>query len=110
MMVWEENRKIQLPHWNGKAMTRGMEFGNTRIPGTARAYFEKSEMYGTRTFGWLDAQAELTARYMVVMASVPEGFAGVSDIRLVGSDIEISGVGDFAPIRIPFETSWFPVD
>ena len=110
MMVWEENRKIQLPPWNGKAMTRGMEFGNTRIPGTARAYFEKPEMYGTRTFGWLDAQAELTARYLVVMASVPEGFAGVSDIRLVGSDIEISGVGDFAPIRIPFESSWFPVD
>ena len=110
MMVWEENRHIQLPPWNGKAMTRGMEFGNTRIPGTAQAYFAKPEMYGTRTFGWLDAKGELTARYLVVMATVPEGFDAVSDVRLDGSEIEIAGVGDLAPIRVPFNPEWFPID
>lgn len=110
MMVWEENRDIQLPPWNGKAMTRGMEFGNTRIPGTAQAYFAKPEMYGTRTFGWLDAKGELTARYLVVMATVPEGFDAVSDVRLDGSEIEIAGVGDLAPIRVPFNPEWFPID
>ena len=110
MMVWEENRDIQLPPWNGKAMTRGMEFGNTRIPGTAQAYFAKPETYGTRTFGWLDAKGELTARYLVVMATVPEGFDAVSDVRLDGSEIEIAGVGDLAPIRVPFNPEWFAID
>jgi hypothetical protein len=110
MMVWEENRHIQLPPWNGEAMTRGMEFGNTRIPGTAKAYFANPEMYGTRTFGWLDSKAEITARYMVVMASVPEGFEAVRDIRLIGSEIEITGLEGFEPIRVPFTPDWFPVE
>lgn len=108
MMVWEENREIQLPPWNGKAMTRGMEFGNTRIPGTARAYAAKPEMYGTRTFGWLDAQAELTARYLVVMSAVPEGFAGVRDVRLDGSEVVIDAAGDAEAIRVLFKPEWFP--
>ncbi len=59
MMVWEENRKLTTPPWNGETMTRGMEFGNTRIPGSAKKYSTKPEMYGTPTFGWLDARAEI---------------------------------------------------
>ena len=107
MMVWEENRELQVPPWNGKAMTRGMEFGNTRIPGTATEYFKHPEMYGTRTFGWFDGKEKITARYLAFMASVPDGFTGVKDIAIEGREIVIQGVGVKAPVRVPFTPDLF---
>ena len=47
---------------------------------------------------------------MVVMASVPEGFEAVRDVRLIGSEIEITGSEGFEPIRLPFTPDWFPVE
>ena len=107
MMVWEENRNLEVPPWNGKSMTRGMEFGNTRIPGTASEYFKHPEMYGTRTFGWFDGKEKKTARYLALMASVPEGFNGVRDIAIEGSEIVVQGLGVDAAIRVGFTPDLF---
>ena len=107
MMVWEENRELQVPPWNGKAMTRGMEFGNTRIPGTASEYFKHPEMYGTRTFGWFEGKEKITARYLAFMASVPEEFSGVKDIAIEGGEIVVQGVGVEAPVRVAFTPDLF---
>ena len=107
MMVWEENRNLETPPWNGKSMTRGMEFGNTRIPGTAVEYFKHPEMYGTRTFGWFDGKEKKTARYVAFMANVPEGFSGVADITIDGTDIVVAGQGVEAPVRVAFTPDLF---
>ena len=108
MMVWEENRRLTVPPWNGKAMTRGMEFGNTRIPGTAKQYFQKTEMYDTPTFGWLDAKGKLTARYLAFMVKIPAGMTGVQDIELSESKIVIKPRGVSETLRIDYETRLFP--
>ncbi len=107
LMVWEENQKIQTAPWNGKEMTRGMEFGNTRIPGTLRAYFERSHIHDTPAFGWLDALEKRTVRYMAIMTSVPKGFVGVRDIRLEGSTVLIEGMGVKTPIRVAYRPELF---
>ena len=108
MMVWEENQRIQDPPWNGEAITRGMEFGNTRIPGSAKEYFKKPEMYGTRTFGWLDAKSEMTKRYLVFLTEIPEGMTGVRDIHLKGSEILVEVDGMKHTLRIPYDPTLFP--
>ena len=107
VMVWEENRRIQDPPWNGKEMTRGMEFGNTRIPGTMQAYHERPRIYDTSTFGWLMAKEKRTVRYMAVISSVPEGFAGVRDIRLEDSEIVVEAMGLKKPLRIHYRPELF---
>jgi hypothetical protein len=108
MMVWEENRKTMTPPWNGETITRGMEFGNTRIPGSAKAYFKKPEMYGTPTFEWLDARDKLTKRYLAFMAEIPDGMTGVRDVELEGSEIVVKAKGVSATIRITYDPSRFP--
>lgn len=108
MMVWEENRKLTTPPWNGKTMTRGMEFGNTRIGGSARAYFKKPEMHDTPTFGWLDAKGQLTKRYLAFMAETPEGMTGVRDVRLDGREIVVEAKGVPQTLRIAYDPDRFP--
>lgn len=107
VMVWEQNRQIQDSPWNGQEMTRGMEFGNTRIPGTLQAYFKRPRIHDTETFGWLVAKEERTVRYLTVMTSVPEGFTGVRDIRLEGSEIVVEGIGLDTPLRIGYQPQLF---
>ncbi|HYM09084.1 MAG TPA: hypothetical protein VEU62_00050 [Bryobacterales bacterium] len=106
--LWEQNRSITTPPWNGETRTRGMEFGNTRVSGTARAYFKMPSFWDTPAFGWLDAQGKHTARYMAVVAPVPEGFEGVRDIMIAGNEIVIVGrPRENQTIRIPFDPSLF---
>ena len=107
VMVWEENRQIQDPPWNGKEMTRGMEFGNTRIPGTMQAYYNRPRIHDTPTFGWLTAKEKRTVRYMAVISSVPEGFTGVRDIRLEASEIVVETTAVKPPLRIDYRPELF---
>ena len=108
MMVWEENRKMKTPPWNGETITRGMEFGNTRIPGSAKEYFKKPDMDGTPTFGWLDAKGKLTTRYLLFLAEIPAGMTGVRDVQLEGSEIVVTAKGVPATLRIAYDPSLFP--
>ena len=107
MMVWEENRKSMTPPWNGETVTRGMEFGNTRVPGSAKEYFKKPEMYGTPTFGWLDAKGKLTKRFLVFLTKIPEGMTGVRNVQLEGSEIVVKAKGVPEVLRITYEPSLF---
>ena len=106
-MVWEENRHREHSPWNQQEMTRGMEFGNTRIPGTFRAYFERPRVFDTPTFDWLDAYQKRTARYMAFLSSVPEGWVGVQGIRLEDAQIVVQGRGQSELLVIPFEPDLF---
>jgi hypothetical protein len=108
MMVWEENRKEKIPPWNGETMTRAMEFGNTRIPGSAKEYFKKPEMYDTPTFGWLEAKGKLTRRYLVLMTEIPQSMVGVRDLRLEGLEIVVVPEGTMETPRIAYNPNLFP--
>ncbi len=108
MMVWEENRQLQAPPWNGETITRGMEFGNTRIPGSARQYFKRPELYATPTFGWLDARAQVTKRYALFLVEIPAGMTGVRDVQLEGAVIVVDAQGVSERLRIPFDPHRFP--
>jgi hypothetical protein len=106
MNVWEQNREILRPPWNGETRTRGMEFGNTRLGGTLRAYFNRPLAWDTPTFGWLDARQRKTARYMAVSVTVPEGFDALRDVALVGNEIILVGPGD-QRLRVGFDPGLF---
>ena len=108
LMVWEENRRQDEPPWNGETMTRGMEFGNTRIPGSAKEYFKKPEMYGEPTFGWLDGSAKVTKRYMAFMSEIPQGTSGVLDVRLENGEIVVDTEGVKHTLRIAYSPDLFP--
>ncbi len=105
--VWEQNKERMQPPWNGVTQTRGMEFGNTRVSGTARAYFRMPSLWDTPAFGWLNAKEKRTARYLAVVAPTPDGFEGVRDILIAGNEILIVGRPEEKIIRVPFDPSLF---
>lgn len=69
--------------------TRGMEFSNTPLHGTARALMAQPILWNVPTSDWLDAKGSLHKRYAAFSAAVPKSFRGVLDLRVSGSKIHI---------------------
>ena len=106
LAIWEQNRTRMSPPWNGETRTRGMEFGNTRISGTLRAWLRMPMLWDTPVFGWLDARAKHTARFLAVVAPTPEGFDRLRDVRIAGRELWLAGPGD-KTVRVAFDPSLF---
>jgi hypothetical protein len=107
LAVWEQNRSNAGPPWNGKAQTRGMEFGNTRVGGTLRSWLRTPMIWNTPAFGWLDARGKQTVRYLAVAARVGEGFDRLRDVRVDGRELILAGPRDDLTVRIPIDPSLF---
>lgn len=74
--IWEENHARQSPPWNGKALTRGMEFGASPMPESRRQMIERGTLFGVPAYKWLPARGTLTANYQAVIAPAKEFNAG----------------------------------
>ena len=73
--IWEENCSRPQSPWNGKAVTRGMEFGTSPFPESRREMVERARLLDTPTFKWLPAMGQLTATYWIraaVTENIPE--------------------------------------
>ena len=80
--------------------TRGMEISNTPVSGTTRAFFETPKMFDTPAFEWLPARGRLHKHFCAFSVQVPEGYAGVADVRVNGTEIEIIERGTGRSIRV----------
>jgi hypothetical protein len=73
--VWEENHSRDFAPWNGKAVTRGMEFGASPMPETRRAMIERGSLFGVPGYRWIEAKRKLTVDYCAFLmpaGRVPE--------------------------------------
>ena len=61
--LWEENRSRKFPPWNGKAVTRGVEFGVSPFAEGRRAMVERGSLLGVPTYRWLGARESATVHY-----------------------------------------------
>lgn len=78
--VWEENQAHKVQPWNGKELTRGMEFANSPFPiGTHKAV-DLGRFHGLPTFRWLPALEAVSFDYDILAAEVDHTCKGVSDI------------------------------
>ena len=75
MGIWEENHSRTHAPWNGRTLTRGMEFGVSPMPESRRQMVERRELFGVPAFRWLPAKSRLAAEYCAVTAradKIPE--------------------------------------
>ncbi|MEX2264147.1 MAG: hypothetical protein WD696_19495 [Bryobacteraceae bacterium] len=73
--IWEENHSREAPPWNGKALTRGMEFGVSPMPETRRKMVERGSLFGAPAYRWLPAKQRLQASYCAYLlpaGSIPD--------------------------------------
>jgi len=66
MGIWEENCSRLGSPWNGRTITRGMEFGVSPFPESKRAMIERNRLLDTPTYKWLPARGRLDAEYWIV--------------------------------------------
>ena len=65
--IWEENHSRAGSPWNGRVLTRGMEFGVSPMPETRREMIDRGTMFGTTTFRWIAARSRVEARYWAIL-------------------------------------------
>jgi len=70
--IWEENHSRTGTPWNGKTLTRGMEFGASPFPESRKESVERGRMFGIPTFRWLPAKSKLHVEYWAVLQQSDE--------------------------------------
>jgi hypothetical protein len=61
--IWEENHARTTPPWNGKTLTRGMEFGVSPMPETRRQMIARGSLLGVPGFRWIPARSKVSVEY-----------------------------------------------
>jgi hypothetical protein len=73
--IWEENCSRKHSPWDGRTVTRGMEFGVSPFPETRREMIERNRLMDAPTYKWLPAYGRLEAEYWVssqIAEAMPE--------------------------------------
>ena len=73
--IWEENRSRQQPPWNGREVTRGMEFGVSPFPESRRQMIDRGRLFDVPTYRWIPARSSVSVEYWIIAraaASVPD--------------------------------------
>lgn len=73
--IWEENYSRSQPPWNGKTLTRGMEFGASPMPETRRQMIQRGTLFGVPAYRWLPARSTAAVEYQAAAwrsDSIPE--------------------------------------
>ncbi len=71
--IWEENSSRSSTPWNGKTLTRGMEFGASPFPETRRAMINRGSLFGVPGYRWIPARQRVTVNYSAMVG--PAGSA-----------------------------------
>ena len=78
MGIWEENHSRLNSPWNGRTMTRGMEFGVSPIPETREAMVQRGRLFGIPAFRRIAPEETIAVEYCAVLQRaqvIPESIA-----------------------------------
>jgi hypothetical protein len=73
--IWEENRCRTSPPWNGKTITRGMEFGVSPMPESRRQMIQRGSLFGVPGYRWIPARKTVRVEYRAFVTTaerIPE--------------------------------------
>ncbi len=91
--IWEENRSRAHAPWNGRTVTRGMEFGVSPFPETRRAMIERHTLFNTPCYRWLPARSSLQTSYYAAIgpaSAIPESLEEFESF--IGSSVPADAV------------------
>jgi hypothetical protein len=66
MGIWEENHSRTQAPWNGRELTRGMEFGASPFPESRRSMVDRGRLFNVPTYRWLAAMSRVDVEYWIV--------------------------------------------
>ena len=78
---WEENYARTEKPWDGRSLTRGMEFTNAPFPVGLRKTMELGTLDGLPTYRWLPARGSVTMEFDLFLNRVDAGVKSVGNVR-----------------------------
>lgn len=90
--IWEENRARKTSPWNGKSLTRGMEFSNTPFPVGLRKAVDRGRFQGQPTYRWLAAREQVAFDYAILACPVESSCKGIASIIPTGKTFGVDMV------------------
>jgi len=66
--IWEENHCRERAPWNGRAVTRGLEFGVSPMPETRRQMIDRGSLFGVPGYRWIPARSRVMVEYSAFLA------------------------------------------
>jgi hypothetical protein len=84
--IWEENHAREHPPWNGKTLTRGMEFGVSPMPETRWQMIDRGSMFGVPGYRWIPARARVTVEYC---AFIQAAEAPAAEVEWRGDEVRV---------------------
>jgi hypothetical protein len=78
MGIWEENCSRQVTPWDGRTVTRGMEFGVSPFPESRREMVDRGKLFGVPAYRWLPAKSRIEVEYWICSeraSTIPERLA-----------------------------------
>ena len=76
--IWEENHSRTHAPWNGRALTRGMEFSASPMPEPRRKMIERGTLFGERGYRWIPARSKVTVEYCLFIAESDRAIEAVT--------------------------------
>jgi hypothetical protein len=76
--IWEENCSRPGSPWDGRTVTRGMEFGVSPFPESRREMVGRSRLLDTPAYKWISARGRLDAEYWIssqIADAIPESLS-----------------------------------
>ena len=70
--IWEENHLRQESPWNGRSLTRGMEFGVSPIPEPRRDMVDRGRLFGEPCYRWMPARSKVSVEYCLFITESPQ--------------------------------------
>jgi hypothetical protein len=71
LAIWDENCSRTAPPWNGRTVTRGLEFGASPLPETRRQMILRQSLFETPAYRWLPAKTKVQVKYLAFIRSSP---------------------------------------
>src|SRR5207244_5583938 len=59
--IWAENHSRPAPPWNGKTLTRGMEFGASPMPESRRQMIDRGSLFSVPGYRWIPPRPTVPA-------------------------------------------------
>lgn len=81
-------------------LARGLEFSTQPFDVPRREVVTEGSLFQTPMFRWLPAKSEITAKFLIFYARVPQGFAGVSDVQLENGTIVMQERGGSRKVEL----------
>jgi len=76
--LWEENHNRTHAPWNGRTLTRGIEFGASPMPESRRKMIDRGTLFGERCYRWIPARSKVSVEYCLFIAKSSHPVEAVS--------------------------------